>query len=105
MQSENRIFDDVARMASGALNMLTGLKNEVEGMVRNQMESWMSGMKLVTREEFEVARQMAATARDEQEALKARIAALEAQLGIKPPVAKRAAKPKSTTQSEPPAKN
>jgi BMFP domain-containing protein YqiC len=99
MQSENRLFDDVARMASGALNMLTGLKNEVEGMVRNQMESWMAGMNLVTREEFEVARQMAATARDEQEALKARIAALEAKLGAKPTVAKAAAKPKSKAQA------
>jgi BMFP domain-containing protein YqiC len=79
--------------------MLTGLKNEVEKMVRDQMESWIGSMKLVTREEFEVVRQMAATARDEQESLKARIAALEAKLGTKPPVAKAAAKPKSKAQS------
>jgi len=98
MQSENRLFDDVARMAGGALNMLTGLKNEVENMVRSQMESWLSGLNLVSREEFDLVRQMAAKARDEQETLTARIAALEAKLGgaaAAPTVAKRTAKPKS----------
>jgi hypothetical protein len=98
MQSENRLFDDVARMAGGALNMLTGLKNEVENMVRSQMESWLSGLNLVSREEFDLVRQMAAKARDEQETLTARIAVLEAKLGgaaAAPTVAKRTAKPKS----------
>jgi len=81
MQTENRLFDDFARMAGGALNMLTGFKTEVEQMVRQQMESWLSNLNLVTREEFETVRQMAAKARDEQEALLARIAALEARVG------------------------
>jgi BMFP domain-containing protein YqiC len=84
MQSENRLFDDVARMAGGALTMLTGLKTEIETLVRNQVEAWLASMKLVTREEFEVVRQMAANARDEQETLLARIAALEAQCAAKP---------------------
>src|SRR5271165_1745939 len=100
MQSQNRLFDDVARMAGGALNMLTGLKTEVEAMVRNQMESWLAGMNLVTREEFEVVRQMAAKARDEQEALLVRVKALE---GTKAPVAKPAAKPKSKAPAAPKA--
>jgi BMFP domain-containing protein YqiC len=102
MQSENRLFDDMARMAGGALNMLTGLKTEIEGVVRGQMENWLSAMNLVTREEFEVVRQMAAKARDDQESLLARIAALEAQLAgkpAKPTIAKTAAKPKSKATS------
>ena len=77
MQSENRLFDDVARMAGGALNLLTGLKTEVETMVRGQMEAWLANLNLVTREEFEVVRQMAVKAREEQEVLAARLAALE----------------------------
>jgi BMFP domain-containing protein YqiC len=81
MQTENRLFDDFARMAGGALNMLTGFKTEVEQIVRQQMEGWLSNLNLVTREEFDTVREMAAKARDEQEALLARIAALEARLG------------------------
>jgi BMFP domain-containing protein YqiC len=93
MQTENRLFDDFARMAGGALNMLTGFKAEVEQLVRQQMENWVSTLNLVTREEFETVRQMAAKARDEQEALLVRIASLEAKLGE--PVEKTAVKPKS----------
>jgi BMFP domain-containing protein YqiC len=93
MQTENRLFDDFARMAGGALNVLTGFKTEIEQIVRQQMESWLSSMNLVTREEFDTVRAMAAKARDEQEALLARIAQLEAKLAD--PVAKAAEKPKS----------
>jgi BMFP domain-containing protein YqiC len=81
MQTENRLFDDFAKMAGGALNMLTGFKTELEQIVRQQMEGWLANLNLVTREEFETVRQMAAKARDEQEALLARIAQLEARLG------------------------
>ena len=84
MQTENRLFDDMARMAGGALNMLTGFKAEMEQMIKSQMESWLATLNLVTREEFETVRQMAAKARDEQEALLVRIAALEAKLGGNP---------------------
>jgi len=97
MQTENRLFDDFARMAGGALNMLTGFKSEVEQLVRSQMENWVSTLNLVTREEFETVRQMAAKARDEQEALLVRIAALEAKLGSSAP--KTAAKPKARTKA------
>lgn len=96
MQTENRLFDDLSRMAGGALNMLTGFKAEMEQMIKSQMESWLSTMNLVTREEFETVRQMAAKARDEQEALLVRIAALEAKLGESAP--KTAAKPKARTK-------
>lgn len=100
MQSENRLFDDFARMAGGALNMLTGLKTEIETLVRNQMEGFLAGLNLVTREEFEVVRQMAAKARDEQESLLARLAKLEAQLAESAASpAKRASKSRSTNES------
>ena len=96
MQTENRLFDDFARMAGGALNMLTGFKTEVEQVVRQQMEGWLANLNLVTREEFETVRQMAAKARDEQETLLARIAQLEAKLGGG--LAAPAEKPKSRTK-------
>lgn len=96
MQTENRLFDDMARMAGGALNMLTGFKAEMEQMIKTQMESWLSTLNLVTREEFDTVRAMAAKARDEQEALLLRIAALEAKLGDTQ--AKTAEKPKARTK-------
>ena len=80
MQTENRLFDDLARMAGGALNALTGLKGEMEAMVRQQLEQFIGTLKLVTQEDFETVRLMAAKARDEQEALVARVAALEAEV-------------------------
>ncbi|OIR07971.1 membrane fusogenic activity [mine drainage metagenome] len=80
MQTDNRFFDDMARMAGGALNALTGFKTEMESMIRQQMEHFLSGMNLVSRDEFEAVRAMAAKAREEQEALAARLAALEEQL-------------------------
>ena len=94
MQTENRLFDDFARMAGGALNMLTGFKTEIEQIVRQQMEGWLSNLNLVTREEFDTVRDMAAKARDEQEALLSRIAALEAKLSGSA-LAETAEKPKS----------
>ncbi len=81
MQTDNRIFDDFARMAGGALNALTGLKTEIESLIRQQFESFLGGMNLVTREEFEAVQALAARARDEQEALAKRVAALEARGG------------------------
>ncbi|MDO8607073.1 MAG: accessory factor UbiK family protein [Phaeospirillum sp.] len=80
MQSQNPFFDDLARVASGAMGALSGLRAEMEAMIRQQMERFTSSLDLVPREEFEVVRAMAAKARMEQEAQEARIAALEAQL-------------------------
>ncbi|HVI53277.1 MAG TPA: accessory factor UbiK family protein [Candidatus Sulfotelmatobacter sp.] len=80
MQTDNRFFDDMTRMAGGALNALTGLKTEMEAMFRQQMEQFLGNMNLVSREEFETVQALAAKARDEQEALAARLAAVEAEL-------------------------
>lgn len=80
MQSRNRAFDDAARVAGGALGALSGVRREVEGLVRHQLDRLLSGMDLVTRDEFEAVKEMAANARSEQERLEGRIAELEAQL-------------------------
>jgi BMFP domain-containing protein YqiC len=82
MQSENRLLDDLARVASGALGALTGMRDELEGRLREQFERILGRMNLVRREEFDAVQAMVAKARAEQEALAARVAALEKQLGV-----------------------
>jgi BMFP domain-containing protein YqiC len=80
MQNENRLLDDLARVAAGALGALTGVRDEVESRLREQFERVLSRMNLVRREEIDAVQAMAAKARAEQEALAARVAALEAKL-------------------------
>ena len=80
MAMDNRILDDLAKVASGALSGIGGMKQEVESRLRAQFERILAGMDLVRREEFEAVRAMAAKARGEQEDLLARIASLEARL-------------------------
>ena len=81
MQTENRFFDDFAKMAGGAFNALGAIRTEVENQMRQQFESLLGRMKLVTREEFDASQAMLAKARAEQEQLAARVAALEAKIG------------------------
>jgi BMFP domain-containing protein YqiC len=83
MQSQNRFFDDVAKVAGGALGALSSLKQEMEAMVRERVERFMADNNMVPREEFEAVKAMAAEARAEQERLAARVAALEAALAAK----------------------
>jgi len=83
MQSQNRFFDDLAKVAGGALGALSGLKQEMEAMVRERVERFMADNNMVPREEFEAVKAMAAEARAEQERLAARVAALEAALAKK----------------------
>lgn len=80
MQSQNRLLDDLARVATGALGVATGMRQEVEGRLRGQFERILGEMDLVPREEFEVVKAMAAKARQRQEELEERLAALERQL-------------------------
>ena len=84
MQSENRFLDDLARVASGALGAITGVREEVEARLRDQFQRILDRMNLVRREEFEVVQAMAAKARVEQERLAERVAALEAGLAAEP---------------------
>jgi BMFP domain-containing protein YqiC len=80
MQTDNPLLDDLARAASGALGALTSMRGEIEARIRDQLERVLARMDMVTREEFEAVREMAAKARGEQEKLLARIAILEARV-------------------------
>jgi BMFP domain-containing protein YqiC len=80
MQSENRFFDDLAKVANGALGGLANFGTEVENRIRDQAERVLARMDVVRREEFDAVKAMAATARDMQETLEARVAVLEAEL-------------------------
>lgn len=77
MQSQNRFFDDIARVANGAMGALSGVRGDIEARFRDQLERVLAGMDLVSREEFEAVKAMAAKARAEQEELQRRLAALE----------------------------
>jgi BMFP domain-containing protein YqiC len=80
MQTENRLLDDLARMANGALNTLSGLREEIESRVRERVERMLADMDMVPREEFDAVKAMAQKARAEQEDLAARVAELERKL-------------------------
>ena len=80
MQSQSRFFEDVARVAQGALSTLSGVRSEVETRLREQLERVLAGMDLVSRDEFEAVKAMAAKARSEQEDLAHRVAELESKL-------------------------
>ena len=86
MQSENRIFDDLVKFVNGAAGTLAGMGREAEAATRERAKEWIGGLDFVSRDEFEAVKAMAAAARDEADALKARLDALEA----------KTAKPKST---------
>lgn len=88
MQSENRFFDDLAKMVNGVAGTVAGAGREAEAAMRERAKEWVGRMDFVSREEFEAVKQMAATARAETEALKARLDKLEG--GAKP-----AAEPKA----------
>ena len=87
MQTENRLLDDLARVATGALGALTGVRDEIEARLKEQVERVLGRMNLVRREEFDAVQAMASKARAAQEALEERVAALEARLGGRPPAA------------------
>ena len=89
MQSQNRIFDDLVKMMNGVAGTMAGVGREAEASMRDKMREWVGGMDFVSRDEFEAVKAMAIAAREENEALAKRIAALE--LAAKPETA---AKPK-----------
>jgi len=80
-QTSNRFFDEMARLMNDAAGAAQGMKREVDSVLRGQAERILRDLDLVKREEFEAVRDMARLAREENETLKARIAALEAKLG------------------------
>jgi BMFP domain-containing protein YqiC len=80
-QTSNRFFDEVARLMNDAAGVATGVRREFDTLLKTQAERLLRDMDIVQREDFEAVKEMARLAREENEALKARIAALEAKLG------------------------
>jgi BMFP domain-containing protein YqiC len=80
MQSENKMFDDLVKMVNGFAGTFAGMGREAEANAREKFKEWMGGADFVGRDEFEAVKAMAAAARDENEILKARVAALEAKV-------------------------
>ena len=78
MQSENRLFDDLAKLLNGAAGTIAGVGREAEQSARARAREWIGGLDFVSREEFDAVKAMAAAARDEADALRARLDALEA---------------------------
>lgn len=78
MQTENRFFDDIAKLLNGAAGTLAGVGREAESSARSRAREWIGGLDFVGRDEFEAVKAMAVAARDEADLLRARLDALEA---------------------------
>jgi BMFP domain-containing protein YqiC len=102
MQINNRILDDLTRVTNSALGTMTGVKGEVDAMIRQQFEKILLNMDLVTREEYDVVHDVAVRAAERIDALEAKIADLEKRLDAAEPAKKPAAK-RSTTKATPKA--
>lgn len=103
MQTENRFIDDIVKMMNGAAGTLAGVGREAESSARSRAREWIGGLDFVSRDEFEVVKAMAVAARDENDALRARIDALEAKVAApaatpSPPVMPSAASTQSQSQ-------
>jgi BMFP domain-containing protein YqiC len=85
-QTTNKFFDDFAKLMTEAAGAAEGVKRETETLIRSQAEKFLRDMNVVTREDFEAVREMAQKARQENETLAARIAALEAEVAKLKPV-------------------
>ncbi len=81
MQNGNRLYDDLSKLMTNAMGVAQGAKAEAETAMKSLVDRWMADREFVTREEFDAVRAMAQKAREENEALKSRIAALEARIG------------------------
>jgi len=101
MQTTNKILDDLARVATSTLGTLQGVREEMESRLREQFERILTGMDLVTREEFEAVREMATRARQENEAQAKRLAALEKAQGTKKAPTKKAGAKKAAAKKAP----
>ena len=78
MQTRNKIMEDISQLMTNAMGVAQGAKEEAETAMKSLLDRWLADRDFVTREEFDAVRAMAQKAREENEALKARIAALEA---------------------------
>ena len=78
MQTRNKVFDDMSQLMTNAMGVAQGAKTEAETAMKGFVDRWMADRDFVTREEFDAVRAMAQKAREENDALSARLAALEA---------------------------
>jgi hypothetical protein len=77
MQTRNKIFDDISQIMTNAMGVAQGAKDEAENALKGMMDRWLADRDFVTRDEFDAVRAMAQKAREENEALKARLDALD----------------------------
>ena len=98
-QTQNRFFDEIARLMNDAAGVASGVRREFDTLFRTQADRVLRDLDLVKREEFEAVKEMARLAREENEALHARVAALEAKLAAS---AWRPATPPPAPESPPP---
>ena len=80
MQTQSSVFDDLARLMTGAMGIAQGMSDEARSFMRSQADRFVAEMDLVGRDEFDAVKQLAAEARAEAEALRERVAVLEAAL-------------------------
>ncbi|WP_227267549.1 accessory factor UbiK family protein [Roseobacter weihaiensis] len=78
MQTRNKMFDDISQLMTNAMGVAQGARDEAETAIKSMMDRWLADRDFVTREEFDAVRAMAQKAREENEALKARLDALDA---------------------------
>ena len=106
MQTDNRLLDDLARMANGALNTLSGVREEIENRVRERVERMLTDMDMVPRDEFEAVKAMAQAARAGQEDLATKVAELERRVNELSAAAtkpRRTATRRRSTKAQPPS--
>ena len=101
-QTSNRIFDEMARLMTDAASVAQGVRREAETVLRTQVERWIADLDLVKREDFDVVRDLASKARAENERLAARVAALEARLGVVAEAPEPTPSPDAPAKPEPP---
>ena len=104
MQTDNRLFDDLAKVANGALHTMSGVRDEIETRLRERLERWLADMDMVPREEFDAIKAVAQKARSEQEALLSKVEALESRITAlegKKPTRSSAKKPATKTRKAP----
>ena len=103
-QTSNRFFDEIARLMNDAAGVASGARRELDTLFRTQADRILRDLDLVRREEFEAVKEMARLAREENEALQARVAALEAKLGASawPPVTQPGSPPPPSPGPVPP---
>jgi len=77
MQSQNKLFEDFVKVMNGAAGTIAGMSREANAAMQERARDWIGGLDMVSREEFEAVKAMAVVAREQNEALEARIAALE----------------------------